>query len=287
MSYGFVLFDDRLVGLAVLVASRGVAALVKEELGKVEVLLLSRHCIEFGQCHFGYLMSGYIDLLAFAFTYFIIDTVGITDGYVEKVSLAGCLVMGNGAFDHVAQIVEFVAEVFHLDPTLVACPLVGSGRILCTRGIEVTVRLLGRCYDDKHTVDVSFQFFVGVSLQQVAGSFDGFIDISIVEGVTTNLHTFGYFSILGGVFQGRILLQLHHQGRTGEILVASSLLALAEGEGDGHFATGFETLPPEIVGYLHTGEGYGVDGITSGSGGFGLCDGRRCRPCKAQCGGQK
>ena len=46
-----------------------------------------------------------------------------------------------------------------------------------------------------------------------------------------------------------------------EVIVAAGFLTFAESEGDGGFATGFETLTPEVVGNFHGCEGHGIYGI--------------------------
>ena len=74
------------------------AALVEEELRLVQVLAVARHDIEFGQGHFGYLMTGYTNLLPFPRADFTAHAVGITDGYVKEITFARGLVMSNGTF---------------------------------------------------------------------------------------------------------------------------------------------------------------------------------------------
>ena len=54
-------------------------------------------------------MSGDTNLLPFACTDFTAYAVGISDGDIEEVLLSGGLVVGDGAFHHVSQVVELVA----------------------------------------------------------------------------------------------------------------------------------------------------------------------------------
>ena len=83
-----------------------------------------------------------------------------------------------------AKVVELVAEVFYLAPACVASPVVRIARVLCTGSIEVTVGLLSRCDDIQYAVDVELELLVGVGLQDVAGTLDGLVGVSVVERVS-------------------------------------------------------------------------------------------------------
>ena len=229
--------------LAVFIGTAGISTLVEEELGLVEVLLVAGDQIKFGQCHFCNLMSGDTDLLSFACTDFTAYAVGISDGDIEEVLLSGSLVVGDGAFHHVSQVVEFMAQVFHLFPALASRPFMWMFRIHGSAGVEVSVRFLCSGYDDEHAVDVFGQFLIGICLQQVAGTFDGFVYVRIVESESA------YFNGITGV------------GCVDEVLISSGFLAFAECQGDGYLSARVEALSPEGVGYFHRSERYGIDGI--------------------------
>ena len=83
VSHSFILLNHRLMCLAVFIGTTGISTLVEEELGLVEVFLVSGNQIKFGKCHFGNLMSGDTDLLSFACTDFTAYAVGISDGDIE------------------------------------------------------------------------------------------------------------------------------------------------------------------------------------------------------------
>lgn len=210
--------------------------LVEEELGLVEVLLVSGDQIKFGKCHFSDLVSGNADLLSFACTDFTAYAVGISDGDIEEVLLSGGLVVGDGAFHHVSQVIELVAQVFYLFPTFASRPFMGMFRIHGSAGVEVAVRFLCGSYDNEYAVNVFGQFFIGIRLQQVAGTFDGFVYVRIVESQSA------YFNGITGV------------GCVDEVLISSGFLALTECQGDGYLAARVEALSPEGVGYFHRGE---------------------------------
>ena len=59
-------------------------------------------------------MPGNSRHLALAVPDLTAHAVGIAYGYVEEVALAGGLPMGHGPVDHVAEIVELVAELLDL-----------------------------------------------------------------------------------------------------------------------------------------------------------------------------
>lgn len=99
-------------------------------------------------------------------------------------------------------------------------------------------------HDEQHTVDILLQSFVGISLQGVAGFFNGLIDIRIVKGESTGL------VVVTGV------------GGLDKVLVSSLRLAFAESPKNTHFATGPETLPPEGVRHPDGSKWYRFDGIT-------------------------
>ena len=84
MAYGLVLFDDGLVGLRIVVNDGGLTAVVEEELCLVEIFLVARHEIQFGECHLCNLMSGNHASLPRVRTHLAADAVGIADGDVEE-----------------------------------------------------------------------------------------------------------------------------------------------------------------------------------------------------------
>ena len=118
-------------------------------------------------------------------TYLLTYHVGIADGDVEELTAACGLIVGDGALHHVAEVVEFVAQVFLLAPTGVASPFVGLLRILGAGGVEIAVRLLFRGVDIEHGVDIGYELLVGIGLQDIAGTLDGLVGVCIVEGQTS------------------------------------------------------------------------------------------------------
>ena len=109
----------------------GLAAIVEEELGLVEIFLVASNKIQFGKCHLGNLVTRYHTGLSWVRANLTADTVGITDGDVEELTAACGLIVGDSTFHHVAEVVELVTQVLLLAPALVTCPLVGMLRVLC------------------------------------------------------------------------------------------------------------------------------------------------------------
>ena len=223
MSHGLVLLEDSLVGLAVGVTDCGVTPLVEEELGLVEVLLLSGHGVEFREGHLGDLVSGNDACLSFTGSDFTHNAVGVADRYVEEVPLAGRLVVGDGSFDHVTEVVKFVTQDLFLGPPGVSRPFVGMEGIHCPCGIEVSVTFLCGGDDRENAVDVGLQFGVGVGLENVARALYRLVDVGVVEGEPSDFVS----EIDGG---------MHLLGRFDEVFVASGFLAFGEGQGNGDFA---------------------------------------------------
>ena len=109
----------------------GLAAIVEEELGLVEIFLVAGDEVELGECHLGNLVTGYHTGLSRVRANLTADTVGIADGDVEELAAARGLIVGDSTFHHVTEVVEFVAQVLLLAPALVTCPLVGMLWVLC------------------------------------------------------------------------------------------------------------------------------------------------------------
>ena len=174
-------------------------------------------------------MPRHLHLLPGLVADFAADTVGIADGNVEEVPLPRRLVVGNRAFHHVSQVIELVAQVLDFLPTLRPGPFVRVLRVHRPGGIEVAVRFLRGRYDSQHAVDVRLQLLVGISLEDVARTLDGFIDVGIVERISPDRD---------GVAGMRGL---------DKVLVPPCLLAFAKGQGNGYFPARLQALPPEGV----------------------------------------
>ena len=228
----------------------GLSAIVQEELGLIEILLLAGGQIEPCQCHLGNLVSGHHTGLPRVRSHLADDTVGIALGNVEELARARGLPVGHGTLDHVAQVVQLMREVFLLHPALVASPVVRVGRVLCAGGVEIAVRLLGGGNDVDNAVYIMGQLLVGIGLQDVTCTLDGLVGVGIVERVAHAIH----LEHLRRVFQvgGSVL----------KVLVTSLTLAFREGQRDGHIAAGLQPLPPErLLGYLDLSKRNRRDGV--------------------------
>ena len=199
MPHGFVLLHHGLVRLAVSVAPRSVAALVEEELRLVQILLVARHDIEFGQGHFGYLMAGHTYQLPFPRTNFTTHAVGITDGNIQKVPFPRGLVMRNGTLHHVAEVIKLVAQVLHFFPTSASRPGVRMFGIHRTARVQIAVRLLCCSHNSQHAVNIRHQFLVRIGLQQITCTFYRFIHVRIIKGISPDLIIFTRMSRLDKV----------------------------------------------------------------------------------------
>lgn len=106
-------------------------------------------------------MSGHESLLLRSIPYGPADTIGILNGNIEKIPFTGGLIVGNGTLDHMPQVIELVAQIFHSHPTLLPCPVMRMFRIHRTGGIQISVRFLGSGYNSENTIDVFLQPLVG------------------------------------------------------------------------------------------------------------------------------
>ena len=140
--------------------------------------------------------------------------------------------MSYSTFYHVSKVVELMAQILFLAPALVASPEMRMLRVLCTGGIEISVSLLSRSDDVEHAVDIRLEFLVRVGLEHVAGTFNRFVWVGIIEA---QRHQFTYIILFA-----RMCSAL-------KVLVSSLCFALAESQWDGYFARGFDTLSPERI----------------------------------------
>ena len=148
-------------------------------------------------------------------------------------------------------------EIFCL-PAFLACPPMRMLWVNGTGSIKVTVRLLCSTDNVKHRVNVMLQLVVRKSLKYVAGTFYGFIYISIVERET---HKLAYVPL--GSLQTSMSRVLKCVGRHDEVLITVLTLTLAESQWDGHLAGCLDAVAPERVWcYLYGCKWYLGYGIT-------------------------
>ena len=249
MTHRLVLLDHGLVGLAVGILARGQATTVEEVLGLVEIFTVTCHEVEFHESHLGNLVSGHTIYLPLPQSDLAADAVGIADGDVEEVALARGLIVGNGTFEHVAKVVELMAQHLDLLPALGAMPLVRVLGVHGPGGVKVTVGLLSALHDLEHRIDIGHKTLVGIGLQRITGTFDGLIDIGVVERETFHFDVFGVLAC-----------QLTRSNL--EIAVTARLLTLRKSQGDGHLAAGLKALSPETVTHLDLGKWHRRDGVT-------------------------
>ncbi len=189
-------------------------------------------------------MAGNSYNLTFAVADLSANTVGVLNGNIQEVTFAGSLIMSNGSFDHVSQVVKFVAEILYFFPAFRSGPFMGMFRILGAGSKQIAVGFLGGSHNNEYAVDVFVQRFVGISLHGIAGSFDGFVHVGIVKGIT---FYFVFGTWIGGPYK---------------ILVTSGFLAFTESQRNGDLAAGFESLSPEDIRHLDRSKGNRIDGIT-------------------------
>ena len=229
VAYSFVLFGNGFVSLVIFVAIWSASTFIKEEFSLIKILLITGYQVQLGQCHFGYLMSGHFHLLAGVGADFSANAVGIADSDIQEVALSSGLVVSDGTFDHVSQVVELVAQLLHLFPAFAACPLVRMLGVHGAGGVQVAVGFLCSSHYHQYAVDVLFQFLVWIGLQQITGSFDGFVYVSIVKREAS------HFIVLAGM------------GSHFKVLVAAVFFAFAESQWDGYFTACFQALSPKGI----------------------------------------
>ena len=250
MAPGLCLLRDGLVALRVDVVALGLATVIEQELGLVEVFLLTRDDIQACQCHLCDLVTRHHAGLTILGAYLADDAVGIALGDIKELCRTRSLVVGAGGIHHVTEVVELVAEyLLHL-PALLAAPLVRMLGVDGAGGIEVAVGLLRGTHYVEHRVDISFQLLIWIGLEHVACTLDGLIDIGIVEREAHELCHVPLWCL-----QTLMTWVLQRVGCHLEVLVAVLALAFREGQRDSHLAGSLDAVPPEGVRRdLHGGE---------------------------------
>jgi len=221
MAHGLVLLDDGQVALRVFLLDGGLATIVEEELSLVEILLVARGEIEFAQGHLGNLVPGHHACLPRLGSYLTHHAVGIAYGDVQELAAAGGLPVCHGTLNHVSEVVQLMAQVFFLAPSLVARPVMRVLGVLCTCGVEIAVGFLRLTDDVEHRVDIVLHLLVGVGLQDIARALDGLVRVGVVE---RQRHEF------------RHVVALARMSGALKVLVSALALAFAESQGNGHFA---------------------------------------------------
>ena len=218
-------------------------------MGEGEVARVAGHAVELDEPHLGDLVAGPDALLAGPEG--AVEQVRGLEGHVEERPLAGRLVVGDGGLVEVAEVVELVAVLLLELPALLARPVVRALGVDGARGVEVAVRLLGGRDLRDERVEVGLELRVGLHAQGVGRPLDHLVDVGVVEGIA------------GG---GLVLERLAAEGGRGalEVVDALRLLALLEGERDGHRAVHLDPRQPEAVGEVHGGEGHGLHRVVAG-----------------------
>ena len=179
MSHCLVLLQYRFVALRVFCLNLGLAMIVEEELSLVQVFLVASGEIEFAESHLCYLVSRYHASLTSLWTHLLDHAVGVADGDVEELAATCSLPVSHGTLHHMTEVVELMTQVFLHAPALVACPEVRMLGVLGAGCVEVSIRLLSLTDDVEHTVDISLQLLVWISLEHVASTLDGLVWVGI------------------------------------------------------------------------------------------------------------
>ena len=264
MSPSFSLVDYGLVALRIDVLHLRLATIVQQELSLVQVFLFARQHIETSQGHLCNLMTRNHTSLSVLGTYLADDTIGIALGNVQELIRTRSLIVSTGCIDHVTQVVELMTGMFLSSPALMGSPSMRMLRIDGASGIKIAVGLLSSSHDVEHGVDIRLQLVVRIGLKNIRGTFDGLIDIGIIERET---HELSHIP-LGGV-ESFVSRMLQGVGSHLEVLITMRLLTLLESQRNGYFASSTDAVAPEGVRRnLYSGKGYLSNGIAVGSGGF-------------------
>ncbi len=199
----------------------------------------------------------------FAVSKILIDQVCVLEADVQQIGLSGGLIVRNARFVKMAQVIEFVAEYRVVEPSLLIDPLmrrrIGLHR---AEGVKIAIRLLGGGDPADNFVEPGLQRRILLQAESERGSFDGLINVSIVEGIDRERR----------VLEVRLTgcAAVHRLG--GKIKIAQPLgfLALRQRVRDGDKPVGFLPRLPETACDPHVSEGNGLHWVV----GAGCLSGR-------------
>ena len=190
-------------GRAFLVNGFATAPFFKEPIGEVEVFLLSGDVGKLYESEFYFLMSGHP--VPFPGTEDPHHMVGHPYGDIEKLALAGCLVIGDGGFREMACAV-------HLMHLRVRPPLVQAREGV--EGVYVAVFELGGSHLVNPLVAFRLECRIPVECQGVSHAFKGLVNIGIIEE-DAGMVSFAAGCILKVADSSRLVLYLVDANREG------------------------------------------------------------------------
>ena len=250
MSPSLALLQDRFVALRIDVLDMCLATIVEQILSLIEIFLLTRQGVKTSQSHLGNLVSWHDSSLSLLRPHLLDHAISITLGDVEELGATRSQIMSASRIHHVAEVVEFMAQHLFLLPSLVTTPSMRMLWVDGTGSVEIAIRFLCRSDHVEHTVDISLQLFVGIGLEDIASTFDGLIDIGIIERESHKLA-----HVPGWGIQSLMTRMLQGIGSHLEILVTVLALTLAESQRNRHFLCGLQTSAPKgVLRNLHTGK---------------------------------
>ena len=207
-----------------IIGSESLAALVKKPFGEVKIFLFTGGLIKFHKSEFNLFMAR--DPVALARAELSHHVVGHLYADIEKIALAGHIVICHSRFYHVTRAVHFV--LVHLGPAFVkSCESV--------IGVDIPIFFLRRGKLGDPLVTFCLKYRIRIVLKRICHAFKGLINIGIIE-IDTGM---------------RALLQC----RVLEISDSSSLvLNLIDADPEGDILMVFKPWGPKIVNDLNFGE---------------------------------
>src|SRR5262249_26821393 len=116
-----------------------------------------------------------------------VEKIGGLQRNLQQRTLPCGLVVSNRRFIQMSEVVELVAVYLFKLPPLRSGPRMRLLRIDAARRIQIAVLLLccGDLFDQ--TVDVSLNLRIRMNGQRIGGTFDDFVDVSVVERIARQL----------------------------------------------------------------------------------------------------
>ncbi len=200
MADRLILLDNRFMVLSVFAVGFAIfqpAASIEEKICLIQVFLVAGLPVKLDQPDVDFLVAGR-NIHSIRAEYFA-DEIGVLQGNVENLSLAGSLEVSHCSLVEVARAVELMSPP-DIRPALLAAPhrLIGIERR--ASGVKVTILFLSGVKQLDYAVDIGLQFGIRMGSEAVGRALDGFVNIRIVEAVASVMHT-----LLQAAREGKVL----------------------------------------------------------------------------------
>src|SRR6185437_16490735 len=109
--------------------------------------------------------------------------IGIPEGNIQQVPLAGSQIMGTGRLEEMTGVIELMTKFIFLYPALHPRPGMRMQRVDRPGRIQIAVRFLRPSDDTDQRIYIRLERRIGMHGQRKGSPLDGLIDVRVVEGI--------------------------------------------------------------------------------------------------------